>query len=60
MYVCAFLSNLRPALVPPPQLLSDSDVDYLNALSNSDDDDPESSYSEYLPMMHVLYKMMNS
>ena len=45
--VCAFLSNLRPALVPPPQLLSDSDVeDYLNALSNSDDDDPESSCSE--------------
>ena len=40
--VCAFLSNLRPALVPPPQLLSDSDEDYLNALSNSDDDDPES------------------
>ena len=45
--VCAFLSNLRPALVPPSQLLSDSDVeDYLNALSNSDDDDPESSCSE--------------
>ena len=44
---CEFLSNLRPALVPPPQLLSDSDVeDYLNALSNSDDDDPESSCSE--------------
>ena len=45
--VCVFLSNLRPALVPSPQLLSDSDVeDYLNALSNSDDDDPESSCSE--------------
>ena len=45
--VCAFLSNLCPALVPPPQLLSDSDVEnYLNALSNSDDDDPESSCSE--------------
>ena len=25
--VCAFLSNFRPALVPPPQLLSDSDVE---------------------------------
>ena len=43
--LCAFLSNLRPALVPPP-LLSESDVeDYLNALSDSDDD-PESSDSE--------------
>ena len=44
--VCAFLSNLCLALVPPPQLLSESDVeDYLNALSDSDDD-PESSDSE--------------
>lgn len=33
--VCAFLSNLCPALVPPPQLLSESDVeDYLNVLSD--------------------------
>ena len=45
--VCAFLSNFRPALVPPPHLLSDSDVEeYLNALSDSNDDDSESSCSE--------------
>ena len=37
--VYAFLSNFQPALVPPPELLSESDVeDYLNKLSDSDDE----------------------
>ena len=37
--VCAFLSNFHPALVPPPEILSESDVeDYLNKLSDSDDE----------------------
>ena len=31
--ICAFLSNFHPALVSPPELLSESDVeDYLNKL----------------------------
>ena len=45
VYVCAFLSNFHTALVPPPQQLSESDVEeYLNGLSNSDDES-ESSYN---------------
>ena len=35
--VCAFLSNFHPALAPPPKLPSESDVDNLNKLSDSDD-----------------------
>ena len=41
--VCAFLSNFHPALVPPPELLSESDVEeYLNKLSDSDDESASS------------------
>ena len=35
--VCAFLSNFHPTLIPPPELLSESDVeDYLNKLCDLD------------------------
>ena len=41
--VCAFIPNFHPALVPPPELLSESDVEeYLNKLSDSDDESASS------------------
>ena len=47
MYVCTFLSNFHPAFMPPPQQLSETDVEeYLNGLSDLDDESESKSKSE--------------
>ena len=38
--VCGFLSNFHPALVPPPEVTTESDVeDYFLTFGGSDDDE---------------------
>lgn len=50
VHVCAFLSNFQPALVPPPELTSEADVDEYFAsqqLSLSDSETSAGSEEEY-------------
>ena len=45
--VCGFLCNFHPALVPPPEKTSDSDVEeYFKSISEDSTDDSSSAYDD--------------
>ena len=45
--VCGFLSNFQPALVPPPEAVSESDVDdYFQDIPDDFDDEVDSDIDE--------------
>ena len=46
MCVCGFLSNFQPALVPPPETISESDVeDYFQDMPDDSNDELDSDKS---------------
>ena len=47
VHICAYLSNFHPGLVPPPEAMSESEVEtYFDTLSNDDDDGDEYTDSD--------------